>query len=198
MALLLYRLPPIRDDEIRAACRFVIALAPTFFEPAPFYEGGIRTDDCHDVLSRLNPGAIEHWPVGVGRADDDISAAHDLSRRIDRHKFGLDQLRHAIAELPPVVGIPAEDLVALDPAFIVKRSCTMAYGACKETLRGKRSAFWGLRKCIGAGEPSDLVGDRFADASHSPSFDPRRRPETLRTAIAVAFFCPTNTTMWQS
>jgi len=30
--------------------------------------------------------------------------------------------------------------------------------------------------------------------SHSPSFDHRRRPETLRTAMATAFFCPTNTT----
>jgi hypothetical protein len=31
-------------------------------------------------------------------------------------------------------------------------------------------------------------------ASCSPSFDHRRRPETLRTAMAIACFCPTNTT----
>ena len=30
--------------------------------------------------------------------------------------------------------------------------------------------------------------------SQSASFDHRRRPETLRTAMATAFFCPTNTT----
>ena len=30
--------------------------------------------------------------------------------------------------------------------------------------------------------------------SHSLSFDHRLRPDTLRTAIATAFFCPTNTT----
>src|SRR5271166_2698061 len=30
--------------------------------------------------------------------------------------------------------------------------------------------------------------------SHSSSFDQRRRPETLRTAIAMAFFWPTRTT----
>ena len=30
--------------------------------------------------------------------------------------------------------------------------------------------------------------------SHSLSFDQRRRPETLRTAMATAFFCPTSTT----
>ncbi len=30
--------------------------------------------------------------------------------------------------------------------------------------------------------------------SHSCSFDQRRRPETLRTAMAMAFFCPTRTT----
>ena len=32
------------------------------------------------------------------------------------------------------------------------------------------------------------------ERSHSPNFDHRRRPETLRTAIATAFFCPTSTT----
>jgi hypothetical protein len=30
--------------------------------------------------------------------------------------------------------------------------------------------------------------------SHSASFDHRRRPKTLRTAMATAFFCPTRTT----
>jgi hypothetical protein len=30
--------------------------------------------------------------------------------------------------------------------------------------------------------------------SHSPSFDHRRLPETLRTAMATAFFCPISTT----
>jgi hypothetical protein len=30
--------------------------------------------------------------------------------------------------------------------------------------------------------------------SHSANFDQRRRPETLRTAMATAFFCPTRTT----
>jgi hypothetical protein len=30
--------------------------------------------------------------------------------------------------------------------------------------------------------------------SHSCSFDHRRRPETFRTAMATAFFWPTNTT----
>jgi hypothetical protein len=33
-----------------------------------------------------------------------------------------------------------------------------------------------------------------AALSHSLSFDQRLRPETLRTAMATAFFCPTNTT----
>jgi hypothetical protein len=42
--------------------------------------------------------------------------------------------------------------------------------------------------------------DEFADwegapaRSHSSSFDQRRRPETLRTVIAMAFFWPTRTT----
>src|ERR1700686_3906884 len=33
-----------------------------------------------------------------------------------------------------------------------------------------------------------------ADCSHSRSFDQRRRPDTLRTAMATAFFWPTRTT----
>ena len=38
-------------------------------------------------------------------------------------------------------------------------------------------------------------GERDAPSrSHSSSFDQRRRPETLRTAIAMAFFWPTRTT----
>jgi hypothetical protein len=34
----------------------------------------------------------------------------------------------------------------------------------------------------------------FLVRSHSVSFDHRRRPEALRTAMATAFFCPTSTT----
>src|SRR6266568_8091353 len=34
----------------------------------------------------------------------------------------------------------------------------------------------------------------LGEASHSCSFDQRRRPETLRTAMATAFFWPTSTT----
>ena len=39
--------------------------------------------------------------------------------------------------------------------------------------------------------PSDELRWGF---SHSESFDQRRRPDTLRTAIATAFFWPTSTT----
>jgi hypothetical protein len=41
-----------------------------------------------------------------------------------------------------------------------------------------------------------LVRDslRMGPASHSFNFDHRRRPDTLRTAIATAFFWPTSTT----
>src|SRR5262244_3450860 len=43
-----------------------------------------------------------------------------------------------------------------------------------------------------------MIDDRIAfiygGRSHSASFDQRRRPETLRTAIATAFFWPTSTT----
>ena len=46
----------------------------------------------------------------------------------------------------------------------------------------------GLYDTRGGAKP---VGPR---PSHSSSFDHRRRPETLRTAIAAAFFWPTSTT----
>ena len=39
--------------------------------------------------------------------------------------------------------------------------------------------------------PTDSWASPF---SHSSSFDQRRRPETLRTAMATAFFWPTSTT----
>ena len=40
--------------------------------------------------------------------------------------------------------------------------------------------------------PFSREADRAA-LSHSLSFDQRLRPETLRTAMATAFFCPTRT-----
>ena len=42
----------------------------------------------------------------------------------------------------------------------------------------------------------DELNDREGEPSrsHSSSFDQRRRPDTLRTAIAMAFFWPTRTT----
>jgi hypothetical protein len=44
-------------------------------------------------------------------------------------------------------------------------------------------------------QPTMLIG-RESDGrcSHSCNFDQRRRPETLRTAMATAFLCPTKTT----
>ena len=41
---------------------------------------------------------------------------------------------------------------------------------------------------------NSVFGPSFAPASHSSSFDQRRRPEALRTAMATAFFWPTSTT----
>ena len=46
------------------------------------------------------------------------------------------------------------------------------------------------------GQPAMPIGREWdgLGRSHSCSFDQRRRPETLRTAMATAFFCPTSTT----
>jgi len=47
-----------------------------------------------------------------------------------------------------------------------------------------------------AGIEALLIGHegRGPGRNHSCSFDQRRRPDTLRTEMAIAFFCPTNTT----
>jgi len=44
------------------------------------------------------------------------------------------------------------------------------------------------------GSPTASRAYPLGSASHSRSFDHRRRPEMLRTAIATAFFWPTSTT----
>ncbi len=52
------------------------------------------------------------------------------------------------------------------------------------------------KSAAAVGQPAMPMG-RERDGpgrSHSCSFDQRRRPETLRTAMATAFFCPTRTT----
>ena len=49
----------------------------------------------------------------------------------------------------------------------------------------------------GAAEIQALIRIRLGSCqrvSHSRSFDQRRRPETVRTAMATAFGCPTSTT----
>ena len=54
---------------------------------------------------------------------------------------------------------------------------------------GKTDAF----EALAAGAAAVHVGQAAA-VSQSFSFDQRRRPEMFFTAIATAFFCPTNTT----
>jgi hypothetical protein len=67
----------------------------------------------------------------------------------------------------------------------------MKYGAAYRVLSS------GLRAPHGrASFPHVVVRSprTVADCGHSRSFDQRRRPETLRTAMATAFFWPTRTT----
>jgi hypothetical protein len=63
------------------------------------------------------------------------------------------------------------------------RSKTRVFKGLNSSFQGGR-IFW-----CHAGKASTLFV-----LSHSASFDQRRRPEALRTAIATAFFCPTMTT----
>ena len=61
-------------------------------------------------------------------------------------------------------------------------SCVAITGSCRDAV-GARS----LRPCV-----NFSVCTR--PANHSFNFDQRRRPDTLRTAMAAAFFWPTSTT----
>jgi hypothetical protein len=45
-----------------------------------------------------------------------------------------------------------------------------------------------------AEDPAVMAKAAGVDVSHSFNFDHRRRPDALRTAIAIAFDCPTRTT----
>src|SRR6516225_10571341 len=83
--------------------------------------------------------------------------------------------------------IPETEPLSPNPA--TSRSFAVSSG----NLRSTANAWWAWEDsnfqpngyCRETGEPG---------RSHSASFDHRRRPETLRTAMAMAFFCPTNTT----
>jgi hypothetical protein len=52
----------------------------------------------------------------------------------------------------------------------------------------------GIRHALALGSFLQTLANPRRRFSHSESFDHRCRPETLRTAIATAFFWPTNTT----
>ncbi len=54
---------------------------------------------------------------------------------------------------------------------------------------GRKSAAIAAQPVTPIGREKDGI-----ERSHSCSLDQRRRPETLRTAMATAFFCPTRTT----
>ena len=69
------------------------------------------------------------------------------------------------------------------------------------TSRSSRNSCLALRDpdfvCFAGIHRPTLLRSALTDvfgASRSPSFDQRRRPEALRTAMATAFFCPTRTT----
>src|SRR5262245_26474948 len=72
------------------------------------------------------------------------------------------------------------------------------FGPASVTWRVDREAaiFLGAgRAIVGVNVNLQQEGSALTPAfSHSRSFDHRRRPETLRTAIAMAFFWPTHTT----
>jgi hypothetical protein len=94
------------------------------------------------------------------------------ARALRSHLESRDQVE--AGSLPPGIGW----LVARPVGFWLARSVSVRQAPGADSRPARRVAGLG-----------DVPG-----RSHSLSFDQRRRPETLRTAMATAFFCPTNTT----
>ena len=109
--------------------------------------------------------------------------------------FGIEQ-----NPFPPSGRLGADSrIVLLEVSFQVSRPADIGsaiiLASASQHVNGKKYlALWGRL----AMDKFRFVPQRELAAgwgrSHSPSFDQRRRPETLRTAMATAFFWPTSTT----
>ncbi len=97
---------PVVDDDIAGAREggFVDLVAGTH---------DIRIGNGDDHLPGLQPFAVEHRHLGVGGAGDNMGAAHDLARIVDRD--GLEFFAgHLLSERGAVRRVRTEHLDALD------------------------------------------------------------------------------------
>src|SRR5207244_12941809 len=97
-------LPVIDDDRARARKGHLVNLAPRVEH--------IRVGDGDDHLAGLEPLAVQYRLLRIGRAADNMRAAHDLARLIDRNDLNAFP-RHPLNERLPMRRIGAEDLHAL-------------------------------------------------------------------------------------
>src|SRR5262245_48296554 len=99
----------------------------------------------------------------------------------------LGQVRHAHCA-PPPHGRPIAGL------SLVRVVLALIFGIPSIRV-ARKSGHDGLVSHRSAVHAIPICGDKDVPGrSRSCSFDQRRRPETLRTAIATAFLCPTSTT----
>ena len=90
----------------------------------------------------------------------------------------------------------AQDFLEMRTPFVAPGELDQSHQVVA-SLHGRSSLRFPIDADPKAGPPAIDCGAAARNApsrSHSSSFDQRRRPETLRTAIAIAFFWPTRTT----
>ena len=88
-----------------------------------------------------------------------------------------------------------EENVDVDPGLSFGQ-VDLGSNACSEFFLCHVSSHYKEGRPVSTGPPAGrgTVISFFSVLSHSSSFDQRRRPDTLRTAMATAFFWPTRTT----
>ena len=123
--------------------------------------------------------------------------AAESAFRSQRKLFGGEVLDRAtyMAAGRSASGMKGDAVVSLLPSIFCVISTARSL-LTLPNLEGIAAVSWLAREDQHYWWPVGTASDIFERSafSHSRNFDQRRRPETLRTAMATAFFCPTSTT----
>ena len=123
------------------------------------------------------------FPQGVGNApEENVNDGLSLPpRKVDPVGNSRSQFRLCHFFSPSIARVPQRQ--------DHKPFLTTGSVAARAAQGHRREPAWSSALCA----PMTVI-PCFSTESHSSSFDQRRRPETLRTAMATAFFWPTSTT----
>ena len=137
----------------------------------------------------------------IERIDEEIKALNEGKKEVfaEAKGEGFD-----VKALKQILRLRKQDKDERDEQEFSARPLSQSHGerrlvASKGGVAPSRRRTSGSCRKIGLAALQSTF-DEFADRegapsrSHSPSFDQRRRPDTLRTAIAMAFFWSTRTT----